>query len=170
MIADQVYLLSAFEEAEKAKSQGTFSIGAVIVNSQGEIVGRGRNKVFSECDTTAHAEVDAIRNASSLMLDLETKRFTRNDLTLYTTCEPCPMCSCSILLSFSITRVVWASNDISMGAMRKFKEEPLFIERFAPIAIEAEPVKELKIRQRKMMAEFYTSRGYTNTEWHQELE
>jgi tRNA(adenine34) deaminase len=54
-----------------------------------------------------------------------------------------------------------------MGAMRKFKEEPpLFIERFSNIAIEETPIKELEIRQREMMANFYSSRGYSGTEWH----
>jgi len=163
---DRKYLLAAFEEAEKSMKEGTYPIGAVIVNSTGEIVSMGRNKVFSECDTTSHAEVDAIRNASQLMLDMENKKYKKRELTLYTTCEPCPMCSGAILLSFSIKRVVWAANDISMGAMKKLKKEPLFIDRFSDISIEAAPIKELEDRQRKMMAEFFSNRGRIRTEWH----
>jgi tRNA(adenine34) deaminase len=124
------------------------------------------NRVFTECDTTAHAEDDAIRNASELMLDMENKKYKKRELTLYTTCEPCPMCSGAILLSFSIKRVVWAANDISMGAMRKLKQEPLFIDRSTDISIEAAPIKELEDRQRKMLAEFFSNRGRTRTEWH----
>lgn len=40
----------------------------------------------------------------------------------------------------SIKRVVWAANDISMGAMRKLKQEPLFIGRFSDVSIEAAPI------------------------------
>ena len=169
MDEDRQYLLAAFEEAERSRQEGTFPIGAVIVNSSGEIISAGRNKVFSECDTTAHAEVDAIRNAGFAMLDLEGKRFVHGNLTLYTTCEPCPMCSCTILMSFSIKRVVWAANDKAMGAMKKFISKPLFIKEFSGITIEEAPIKELEIRQRKMMAEFYTSRGYLETDWHNEI-
>lgn len=60
--------------------------GAVIVKN-GEIVGRGRNKVTSTNDPTAHAEMVAIRNACQ---NLET--FELNWCELYTSCEPCPMC------------------------------------------------------------------------------
>jgi tRNA(adenine34) deaminase len=164
--ADREYLLKAFEQAERAMEEGSFPIGAVIVDRNGDIVGVGRNRIFSECDTTAHAEVDAIRQAGAFMLNMETKRFSHNNLTLYTTCEPCPMCSCTIMMSFSIKRVVWAANDAGMGAMRKFKEEPLFIDQFRDIEIEAVPDKDLEHKQRQLMAKFYTSRGYLDTEWH----
>ncbi|TCZ81088.1 nucleoside deaminase [Paenibacillus albiflavus] len=166
MEEDRKYLLAAFEEAERSMKEGTYPIGAVLVNSLGEIVSKGRNKVFSECDTTAHAEVEVIRRASVLMLDIDNKKYKKRDLTLYTTCEPCLMCSGAILLSFSIKRVVWAANDISMGAMRKLKKEPLFIDRFSDISIEAAPIQELEDRQRKMMAEFFSNRGRIRTEWH----
>ncbi|TQR41156.1 deaminase [Paenibacillus popilliae] len=65
MEEDRKYLFAAFEEAEKSLKEGTYPIGAVLVNSIGEIVSKGRNKVFSECDTTAHAEVEAVRNAQN---------------------------------------------------------------------------------------------------------
>lgn len=165
MIDDRKYLLEAFKEAEKSKEEGTYPIGAVIVNSEGKIISRGRNRVFSDCDTTAHAEVDAIRKSGLAMLDLDNKRFLKNDFTLYTTCEPCPMCSCSILLCFSIKRVVWAANDKEMGAMRKFKEGPHFLERFNTISYEAAPFRDLEVRQRKMMAEWSISRGFKDTPW-----
>ena len=60
--------------------------GAIVVKN-GRIVGRGNNRVTSTNDPTAHAEVvairDACRNLNSFQLD---------DCTLYTSCEPCPMC------------------------------------------------------------------------------
>lgn len=60
--------------------------GAVVVRN-GEIVGRGNNKVTSTNDPTAHAEVVAIRDACK---NLNT--FQLDDCVLYTSCEPCPMC------------------------------------------------------------------------------
>ncbi|MGQ7887352.1 nucleoside deaminase [Paenibacillus sp. WC2504] len=165
MLDDRKFLLEAFLEAEKAKEAGTYPIGAVIVDSDGKMISRGHNKVFTQIDTTAHAEVDAIRNAGAKMLDAETKKFLKKSYTLYTTCEPCPMCSCTILLTFSINRVVWAANDRDMGAMRKFVEGPHFQDRFSKISIEAAPYRDLEIRQRKMLAEWSIKRGYIDTHW-----
>ena len=60
--------------------------GCVIVKD-GQIVGRGNNKVTSSNDPTAHAEVTAIRDACKNLND-----FQLEDCILYTSCEPCPMC------------------------------------------------------------------------------
>jgi len=60
--------------------------GAVVVKN-GKIVGKGGNSVTSTNDPTAHAEVNAIRDACK---NLET--FQLDDCEIYTSCEPCPMC------------------------------------------------------------------------------
>lgn len=60
--------------------------GAVVVKN-GEIVGRGNNKVTSTNDPTAHAEMVAIRDACKNL-----KTFQLDDCEIYTSCEPCPMC------------------------------------------------------------------------------
>lgn len=60
--------------------------GAVIVKD-GEIIARGVNRVTSNCDPTAHAEVSAIREAAAKL-----KRFDLSGCDIYTSCEPCPMC------------------------------------------------------------------------------
>lgn len=61
-------------------------LGAVVVKN-GEIIGRGRNSVLANNDSTAHAEVTAIRGACKTL-----KHFQLSDCILYTSCEPCPMC------------------------------------------------------------------------------
>jgi len=66
------------------KGGGPF--GAVIVK-EGKIVGRGANSVVTHTDPTAHAEVMAIREAAK---NLGT--FDLSGCTIYTSCEPCPMC------------------------------------------------------------------------------
>ncbi|HMM70218.1 MAG TPA: nucleoside deaminase [Gudongella oleilytica] len=64
--------------------------GAVIV-CNGAIVGRGHNKVIGTNDPTAHAEINAIREACKNL-----GKFDLSDYSLYTTCEPCPMCYAAI--------------------------------------------------------------------------
>lgn len=60
--------------------------GCIIVKN-GEIVGRGNNKVTSTNDPTAHAEITAIRDACKNL-----GSFQLDDCIIYTSCEPCPMC------------------------------------------------------------------------------
>ena len=78
----------AIELAEKGMNSGAGGpFGAVVVNSDGEIIGEGHNQVTSSNDPTAHAEVVAIRNACKNLND-----FQLEGCTIYTSCEPCPMC------------------------------------------------------------------------------
>ncbi|WKK66895.1 nucleoside deaminase [Lutimonas zeaxanthinifaciens] len=60
--------------------------GCIIVKD-GEIIGRGNNKVTSTNDPTAHAEIIAIREACKKL-----DSFQLEDCIIYTSCEPCPMC------------------------------------------------------------------------------
>jgi tRNA(Arg) A34 adenosine deaminase TadA len=64
--------------------------GAVIVKN-GEVVGRGWNRVTTANDPTAHAEVTAIRDACSRL-----KTFDLSGCEIYSSCEPCPMCLAAI--------------------------------------------------------------------------
>ena len=70
--------------------------GAVVVKN-GKVIGKGANIVTSAHDPTAHAEVEAIRDACK---NLQT--FTLKGCTLYTSCKPCPMC---------LTAIYWARID-----------------------------------------------------------
>lgn len=64
--------------------------GAVVVKD-GKIVGRGWNRVLTKNDPTAHAEVEAIRDACASL-----KNFDLSGAEIYTSCEPCPMCLAAI--------------------------------------------------------------------------
>jgi guanine deaminase len=72
----------------RAGAGGPF--GAVVV-CQERVVGRGWNRVTSDNDPTAHAEIMAIREACKRL-----KTFHLKDCELYTSCEPCPMCLSAI--------------------------------------------------------------------------
>lgn len=81
------YMLMAIDEARrgmKANEGGPF--GAVIVK-EGTVIGKGNNRVLMSNDPTAHAEMLAIREACAHL-----GHFQLDQCTLYTTCEPCPMC------------------------------------------------------------------------------
>lgn len=77
--------------------------GAVIVTTDGRVF-EGSNRVTATNDPTAHAEVTAIRNACS-----ELGTFDLRGCTLYSSCEPCPMCLASALWA-RIDRVVYAAD------------------------------------------------------------
>ncbi len=80
------FLLQAIRLAEENVRQGGGPFGAVVVK-QGHVVGRGVNRVTTNLDPTAHAEVMAIRDACQNL-----GSFQLQGCELYTSCEPCPMC------------------------------------------------------------------------------
>jgi len=94
-------VFQAFEGMRKNEG-GPF--GAVIVRN-GEIIAQAHNEVLKTNDPTAHAEITAIRKASTLL-----SRFDLSDCEIYSTCEPCPMCFAAIhwakmkKLTFGATR------------------------------------------------------------------
>lgn len=108
---DEAYMRQALAQAEEAFARGEVPIGAVVVDSQGAVVGAGYNLRETHQDPTAHAEVVAIRQAAS---KLGSWRLT--GCTLYVTIEPCPMCAGAILLA-RIDRVVYGAPDPKAGAV-----------------------------------------------------
>lgn len=84
---DKEFMLKAIEMAQKGMDTNEGGPFGAIVVKNGKIVGRGNNKVTSTNDPTAHAEIIAIRDACK---NLNT--FQLDDCTIYTSCEPCPMC------------------------------------------------------------------------------
>ena len=85
------FMLEAVNTALKGMSNNEGGPFGCVVVKDGEIIGRGNNKVTSTNDPTAHAEVSAIRNACQTI-----KNFSLKGATLYTSCEPCPMCLSAI--------------------------------------------------------------------------
>ena len=84
---DKEFMRRAIELAQNGIEKGAGGpFGAVIVKD-GKIIGEGYNQVTSTNDPTAHAEVVAIRNACRNM-----ENFQLAECTIYTSCEPCPMC------------------------------------------------------------------------------
>ena len=100
---------AALELACEAALAGETPVGAVIVDGEGHIIGRGRNRT-EERDATAHAEVEAIRDASR---ELGTWRL--EGCALYVTMEPCPMCA-GAAYNARIAKIVYGAKDTRAGA------------------------------------------------------
>ena len=100
---------AALAEAALAEAAAEVPIGAVVV-LKGQIIGRGHNTPISTSDPTAHAEIQAVRDAAQQM-----KNYRLVDATLYTTVEPCLMCM-GALVSARIKRLVFGCLDPKAGA------------------------------------------------------
>lgn len=109
--------------------------GAVIVKD-GKIVGEGWNKVTSQNDPTAHAEVEAIRDACKKLGTFELR-----GCVLYTSCEPCPMCLAATYWS-RIDRIYFG-NTRSDAAAAGFDDEFLYREIATPMEARSVPIKPL---------------------------
>lgn len=96
--------------AQEAELAGEVPVGAVLVQ-QHQIIGTGFNQVIQCHDPSAHAEIQALRNAGK---HLENYRFPNT--TLYVTLEPCLMCLGS-LIHARIQRLVYATPDLKTGAL-----------------------------------------------------
>ena len=105
---DERYMRLALDEAQKALERDEVPIGAVVV-SRGRIVARGHNLTETLTDVTAHAEMQAITAAASIVGG---KYLT--DCTLYVTVEPCLMCAGALAWS-QISRVVYGADDDKRG-------------------------------------------------------
>ena len=100
---DRSLLRKAIEIAGKGIDSGGGPFGAVITKD-GEIIAEAGNRVVLMNDPTAHAEVLTIRKASEYL-----KSHDLSDCTLYTSCEPCPMCLGAIYWA-GIKKVVYSSD------------------------------------------------------------
>jgi guanine deaminase len=103
MKEDRSLLQHALRIAENGIDTGHGPFGAVI-SKNGKIIAEANNAVVLSNDPTAHAEVLAIREASSVL-----KTHDLSDCVLYSSCEPCPMCLGAIYWS-GIKKVVYASD------------------------------------------------------------
>ena len=115
------YMRRAMELASQAAGEGDVPVGCVIVKD-GQVVGEGRNR-REECgDATAHAELEAIRDACGKL-----GSWRLHGCTMYVTLEPCPMCAGGIINS-RIDTVRYGAKDDKAGACGSVLN--LFEERF----------------------------------------
>lgn len=109
-IQDELFMREALCLAEQGAALGEVPVGAVLVQD-GEIIGRGFNSPISLSDPSAHAEVQAIRDAA-----IHLQNYRLPDTTLYVTLEPCNMCA-GLIVHARVARVVFAAHEPRAGAV-----------------------------------------------------
>jgi tRNA(adenine34) deaminase len=109
-MSDVFWMQEAFNLALTAYGQGEVPVGAILVDENNQVVGRGWNQVLQTNDPTAHAEILALREAGGLL-----QNYRLLNTTLYVTLEPCSMCA-GALVHARINRLVFATRDFKAGA------------------------------------------------------
>jgi len=116
MLGDDLYvevhehwMQQALELARLVETNGEVPVGAIVVCEE-EVIGRGFNQPISQHDPTAHAEIQAIREACQSQ-----QNYRLRNASLYVTLEPCPMCAGAIVHS-RIQKVIFAAHDPRTGS------------------------------------------------------
>ena len=122
---DLKFIKRTIELAKKNLTTNDGGPFGALITKNGEIIAEGWNTVTSSNDPTSHAEVNAIRKACKTL-----NSFQLDDCTLYTSCEPCPMCLGAIYWARP-SRIVFAASreDAAFGG---FDDEWLYQEIAAP--------------------------------------
>ena len=124
LIDDAAYLLHrhwmsrAIALAQSAGEAGEVPVGAVIINSENNIIAEAKNRKERDRDPTAHAEILALRAAGKAL-----GNWHLNDCTLYVTLEPCPMCAGAIVQA-RLGLLVYGADDPKTGAIRTVANIP----------------------------------------------
>lgn len=130
----ETFMAMALTEAKEAGISGEVPIGAIVLREISscdclscdidfpknkysnrrifELLSRGRNEVERKQDSSAHAELQAMRSASSYI-----NNWRLINTTLYSTLEPCPMCLAASQ-AFRISKIVYGAPDIRLGAVK----------------------------------------------------
>lgn len=135
----EYFMNKAIEQAYRnVLSQHGGPFGAIVVKD-GVIIGTGCNQVTSSNDPTAHAEIQAIRQACAFLGD-----FQLNDCEIYTSCEPCPMCIGAIY--WARPKAVYYASTKEEAASIGFDDQFIYEEIALPIHARHLPMKRLQPR------------------------
>lgn len=111
---------AALEEAAAAAGSGDVPVGAVVLDADGTVVARGRNRREADGDPTAHAELLAIRSAAAAAATAAggtaAGGWRLDGMTLVVTLEPCTMCAGAVVAS-RLGRLVYGAEDPRAGAV-----------------------------------------------------
>jgi len=104
MTDDEAFMRRALELARRADGEGEVPVGSVVVLNN-SVIGEGWNRPIAASDPSAHAEIQAMRAASSAL-----SNYRLTGATLYVTLEPCDMCI-GAMFHARIARVVFGAAD-----------------------------------------------------------
>lgn len=127
MTKDEKFMLRCIELAEKSVKEGEAPFGSLVVVDN-KIIAESGNKIFKTKDITQHAEMRVILAAQKKF-----KSFDLSKCTIYTNCEPCPMCA-FMIRELKFKRVVYSSKSPYMGGHSKWNIlEDTELEKFNPV-------------------------------------
>jgi len=108
---DQEYYMSiALQLAQEAGADDEAPVGCVVVDANGAVIGRGRNRREKSKSALAHAELEAIEDACNTLGD-----WRLSGCSLYVTLEPCPMCAGAVIMS-RIDKLFYGAKDEVTGS------------------------------------------------------
>jgi len=110
-LSDEAAMGLALAQAQAAQRLGEVPVGAVVVH-QGRVIGAGHNSPIGDHDPSAHAEINALRQAAQTL-----GNYRLEDCTLYVTLEPCAMCCGAIAHARSLRHVLRSHCPCSIGAL-----------------------------------------------------
>lgn len=110
-LRDEHWMAKALELAQLAAERGEVPVGAVVVDSEDQLIGEGWNQPISAVDPSAHAEIVALRQAAK-----NAGNYRLPGATLYVTIEPCTMCAGALVHS-RIGRLVVGALEPKAGAI-----------------------------------------------------
>ncbi|MCR5014470.1 MAG: nucleoside deaminase [Bacteroidales bacterium] len=122
---DKAFMREAIRLADESVHHGGGPFGAVIVKD-GEIIAKSSNSVTIDNDPTAHAEINTIRQACRKL-----GTFDLTGCSIYTSCEPCPMCLGAIY--WSHLSAVYYGNDRKDAAEIEFADDFIYMELDKPL-------------------------------------
>ena len=110
-MAFEKYMRAALDLAREAAAAGEVPVGCVVFSPEGGIIGRGRNRREENSDATAHAEVEAIRDACAAL-----GTWNLSGCGIAVTLEPCPMCAGAII-NARLATVVYGAKEPNSGSV-----------------------------------------------------
>ncbi len=150
---DTYWMAHALAQARCAEAEGEVPVGAVVVRD-GKCIGRGHNRPITGHDPTAHAEIQAVREAARAI-----GNYRLVGSTLYVTVEPCVMCM-GALIQARIQRLVFGCVDLKAGAtgsVYDLAHDPRLNHQIEVVAgVEAD-------KGRALLQEFFQKKRKTNT-------
>lgn len=148
-MTDEDFMRLAIDKARDGMRLGQTPFAAAIVKA-GELISCAHNIVWATTDITAHAEVTAIREACAALGDVDL-----SGSTIYSTCEPCPMCFAACHWA-RIERVVYGA-DIRDAKVAGFNELPLSNSQFKDLTrIQVEIVPGVLAKEARQLFEEFT--------------
>ena len=150
---DAARMREALRLARRASGRGEVPVGALVVKD-GKVIGRGYNAPISSKDPSAHAEIQALREASAAL-----RNYRLEGCSLYATLEPCAMCAGAIMHA-RIARLVYGAADPKTGACGSvvdlFSEKKLNHHTAVTAGVLAEEAG-------RLLSEFFSARRHAET-------